>query len=162
MFKFDLNKVWESLNSIINLKSLLLRFKNDRYVTGETTFCEPCFSVHNDQRVIATEKDEDALVDSVETHPNLERIGLWNRKLNEAAVVDFVWFAPKLKSLQLHDCGIFVTSSLLTKLVNVRKCYQEYQNKLELRIEENEGNDLGAIIETQTQQYLSVKLYDKL
>lgn len=71
--------------------------------------------------------------------------------------VDFVRFAPKLKSIHLHDCGIYATASLITKLVNVRKCNQENPNKLALFIDKNRmRNDIDAIKESEAQQHLLV------
>lgn len=72
--------------------------------------------------------------------------------------MDFVRFAPKLKLLHLRQCNIVATSSLITKLVDVRKCNQENPNKLELVLSENDQNDLDAIEEIETKKYLSVKI----
>lgn len=107
---------------------------------------------------ILTKGHQQAIVSLAKTHRNIERLDLVRLKLDEATVVDFVRFASKLKSLHLHKCGVFATASLITKLVNVRKCNRENPNKLKLFIDNDtqNRNDLEAIKENEAQQHLLV------
>lgn len=103
-------------------------------------------------------KNQQAVVSLAKMHRNIEQYHLYGVDLNEATVVDFVRFASKLKSLHLHRCDIFATSSLINKLVNVRKCNEENSHKLKLFLSENDKNDLDAIDEIEAKKYLNVKI----
>lgn len=124
------------------------------------------FSVHIDydwrdgwMPNIATTENIGVLVSLVKSHPHIEHFGIGSFILKEADVVDIVRLAPNLVSLLINDCRIFATTSLITKLVEVRTCNQDQENpnKLELYIDKSDEIDLDAINENETKRYLSIK-----
>lgn len=124
------------------------------------------YSVPDNAKIILCQQE---IVSLAKTHPILEQFELWYLKLDEINVVDFIRFAGNLKSLHLRHCGVFATESLLTRIVDVRKCNQENPSKLQLCFNEilsdelieitglDKGtHDLNAIKEYEVQQYLTV------
>lgn len=96
----------------------------------------------------ANTSQQQAIVSLAKTHTNLEQFNLTGLKLDQEIVVDFVRFASKLNSLRFHDCNIFATTSLIAKIVEIRKYNDEHTQKLELFVDEkNYQIDFSTVTE---------------